>query len=94
MVYLSFYKRMKEFSRPVVLFFIFMDFSRFQGPVGAMYQSEGKCFRMHLRGASIHKISGGLGGPLTPRPFLGSRLAPPKTEKRNFVFICSLYDNE
>ena len=69
---------MKEFLRPVVLFFIFTptDFLRFQGPVGAMYQSVGKCFRMHLRAASIHKISGGLGGSLTPPPFLVSWLAP------------------
>ena len=38
-----------------------------------MYQSVGKYFRMHLRAASIHKISGGLGGPLAPhRFFLGS----------------------
>ena len=56
MVYLSFYKRMKEFSRPVV-FFLFTDFPRFQGPVGAMYQSVGKCFAMHLRAASIHKMA-------------------------------------
>ena len=49
---------------------------RFQGPVGAMYQSVGKCFRMHLRATSIHKIPGGLGGPLTPRQFYGAQLAP------------------
>ena len=49
---------------------------RFRGPVGAMYQSVGKCFRMHLRATSIHKIPGGLGGPLTPRQFYGARLAP------------------
>ena len=42
-----------------------------------MYQSVGKCFRMHLRAGSIRKISGGLGGPLTPRRFLGARLVPP-----------------
>ena len=34
---------MKDFLRPVglVLFFIFTDFHRFQGPVEAMYQSVG-----------------------------------------------------
>ena len=30
----------------------------------------------NLRGASIYKFSGGLGGPLTPRRFLKSPLAP------------------
>ena len=67
MVYLYFNKKKKEFSSPVFHFFIFTDFSRFQGPVRAMYQSVEKCLRMHLRGASIYKFSGGLGGPLTPR---------------------------
>ena len=57
-----------------ISFFIFRDFPRYQGPVGAMYQSVGKCFRMHLRAASILKISGGLGGPLTPRRFFGAQL--------------------
>ena len=62
MVYLSFYKKMKEFLRPV-FFFIFTEFLCFQGPVGAMCISVGKCSRMYLRAARIHKISGGLGGP-------------------------------
>ena len=35
-------------------FFIFTDLTRFQGPKEAMYQSVGKCFRIHLRAASIH----------------------------------------
>ena len=48
-----FYKKMKKFSRPVFFFFL----PRFQRPVGAMYQSVGKCFRMHLRAAGIHKIA-------------------------------------
>ena len=76
MVYLYFYKKMKEFSRPVFFFFIVTDFPRFQGPVIAMYQSVWKCFRMHFRAISIYKISGGLGGPLTPRRFFGALLAP------------------
>ena len=67
MVYLYFNKKMREFSSPVFHFFIFTDFSRFQGPVRAMYQIVEKCFRMHLRAASIYKISRGLGGTLTPR---------------------------
>ena len=75
MFFFIFLQKMKEFSRPVVLFFIFTDFLRLQGPVGAMYQSVGKRFRMHLRAASIHKISGGLVGPLAPRLFFKSRLA-------------------
>ena len=60
-------------------FFHIHGLPSFQGPVGyvgAMYQSVGKCSRMHLRAASIHKISAGLGGPLTLRRFLGARLAP------------------
>ena len=57
-------------------FFILTDFPCFQGPVGAMYQSEGKCFRIHFREASIHKMSGGCLGSLTPHRFLGARLAP------------------
>ena len=58
MVYLYFNKKMKEFSSPVFYFFLFTDFPRFQGPVRAMYQSVGKCFRMHLKAASIYKFSG------------------------------------
>ena len=75
--YLSFHI-FHVFSRPFFqgLLFIFTDFPRFQGPVAAMYQSVGKCFRMHLRAVSIHKISGGLGGPLTPCRFFGAWLAP------------------
>ena len=61
-----FLQKMKEFSRPVFIFFIVTDFPRFQGPVRAVYQSVGKCFRMHLRATSIYKISGGLSAPLTP----------------------------
>ena len=56
------------------LYFFF--FPHFQGPVRAMYQSVGKCFKIHLRAASFHKISGGLGCPLTPRRFLRAGLAP------------------
>ena len=80
MVYLYFYKKMKEFSRPIFLLFIFTDFPHFQGPMRAVYQSVGKCLRLHLGAAStctcIYKISGGLGGPLTPRRFFGARMAP------------------
>ena len=68
-VYLFFYKKLKEFSRPVFRFFFF---PRFQGPVRAMYQSVGKCFRMHLWAVSIHKISGGRG----PCRFFEAWLAP------------------
>ena len=39
-----------------VIFFIFTNFPRFERPVRAMYQSVEKCFRMHLRAASISPI--------------------------------------
>ena len=74
MVYLYFHKKMKEFSRHVFPFFIVTDFPCFQGPMRAMYQSVGKCIRMQLRATSIYKIFGGLGGPLTPRRFVGTIL--------------------
>ena len=41
----------------------FFFFRHFPGPVGAMYQSVGKWFRMHLRADSIYKISGGRPDP-------------------------------
>ena len=70
-----FTKKWRNFQGLYFFFFISTDFPCFHGPVRAMCQSVGKCFRMHLRAASIYKCSGGLGCPLTPARFFGARLA-------------------
>ena len=73
MVYLSFYKKKKEFFKACSsYFFVFTDFPRFQGPAVVMYQSVEKCFRIQLRAASIHKISWSLGGLDPSSIFIGS----------------------
>ena len=58
MGYLSFYKKNEGIIKACISFL-------FPGPVGAMYQSVGKCFRMHLEQLVSTKFPGGASPSIT-----------------------------
>ena len=69
MDFLYFNKKWRNFQVPYFIFSYSRTFPVFKDPWEP-------CIKVYRNAASIYKFSGGLGGPLTPRRFFRSWLAP------------------